>query len=109
MKRREFITLLGGAAAWPLAARSQQANRMVRIGVLMGAAETASSRTWLATFLRRLDDLGWRESRNLFTQVQWWSDQVDQIRVWTAELIARSPDVAVTFTNLALEVLKPLA
>jgi len=62
MKRREFITLLGGtAAAWPLAARAQQVRSVRRIVVLMGAAETAWSRGWLAAFLRRLDELGWHE------------------------------------------------
>ena len=110
MMRREFITLLGGAAAaWPLAARAQQPEHVRRVAVLMGAAETAWSRGWLAAFLRRLDELGWRESRNLVTQVQWWNDQPEQMRVWAAELIARSPDVAVTYTNLALAVLKPIA
>ena len=110
MRRREFITLLGGAvAAWPLAVRAQQREGMRRVDVLMGAAETAWSRGWLAAFFRRLDELGWREGRNLVTQMQWWNDQPQQIRVWAAELIARSPDVAVTFTNLALEVLKPIA
>jgi putative tryptophan/tyrosine transport system substrate-binding protein len=110
MRRREFITLLGGAAAaWPLAARAQQAEPIRRIVVLMGAAETPSSRGWLAAFMGRLDQLGWRESRNLFTQVQWWNDHPEQMRVWAAELVARSPDVAVTYTNLALAVLKPVA
>ena len=110
MKRREFITLIGGAAAaWPLASRAQQGEPIRRIVVLMGAAETAWTRGWLAAFLRRLNELGWRESRNLVTQVQWWNDQPEQIRVWATELIARSPDVAVTYTNLALAVLKPIA
>jgi putative ABC transport system substrate-binding protein len=109
MKRREFITLLGGAAAWPLTARAQQPGPVRRIVVLMGAAETAWSRGWLAAFFRRLDELGWRESRNVVTQVQWWNDQPEQMRTWAAELIAQSPDVAVTYTNLALEVLKPIA
>src|SRR6516162_7352428 len=108
MKRRAFITLLGGTVAWPLAARAQQ-GRVRRVVVLVGAAETAWSRGWLTAFLRRLDELEWRESRNLVAQVQWWNDQPEQMRVWAAELIARSPDVAVTFTNLALEVLKPIA
>ena len=110
MKRRKFIALLGGAAAaWPATGRAQQREGMRRVGVLMGAAETAWSRGWLAAFLRRLDELGWRESHNLITQVQWWNDQPEQMRVWAAELIARSPHVAVTFTNFALEVLKPIA
>jgi putative ABC transport system substrate-binding protein len=109
LRRREVITLLGGAAAWPLAVHAQQREGMRRVGVLMGAAETAWSRGWFAAFSRRLDELGWRESYNLITQVQWWNDQPEQMRVWAAELIARSPDVAVTFTNFALEVLKPIA
>src|SRR6516164_11699419 len=108
MKRRAFITLLGGTVAWPLAARAQQ-GRVRRVVVLVGAAETAWSRGWLTAFLRRLDELGWRESGNLVMQVQWWNDQPEQMRVWAAELIARSPDVAVTYTNLALAVLKPIA
>jgi putative ABC transport system substrate-binding protein len=106
LQRRAFITLLCGATAWPVVTRAEQVRRVV---VLMGAAETAWSRGWLTVFLRRLDDLGWRESRNLFVQVQWWNDDPEQMRVWAAELIARSPDIAVTFTNLALEVLKPIA
>jgi putative tryptophan/tyrosine transport system substrate-binding protein len=77
--------------------------------VLMGAAETAWSRGWLASFLRRLDELGWQEGRNLFTQVQWWNDQPEQMRAWTAELVARTPDVAMAFSNPALAILKPLA
>jgi putative ABC transport system substrate-binding protein len=108
MKRRAFITLLGGTVAWPLAARAQQ-GRVRRVVVLVGAAETAWSRGWLTAFLRRLDELGWRESDNLVMQVQWWNDQPEQMRVWAAELIARSPDVAVTYTNLALAMLKPIA
>jgi ABC transporter substrate binding protein len=109
MKRREFITLIGGAAAWPLEALAQQAGGIRRVVVLMGAAETAWSRGWLVSFLQRLDELGWREGYNVVTQVQWWNDQPEQMRTWAAELIARSPDVAVTYTNLALAVLKPIA
>jgi putative tryptophan/tyrosine transport system substrate-binding protein len=110
MKRREFITLVGGAAVtWPLAARAQQAGGVRRVVVLMGAAETAWSRGWLASFLRRLDELGWREGRNLVTQVQWWNDQPEQMRAWAAELMARTPDVAMAFSNPALAILKPLA
>ena len=110
MQRREFITLLGGAVAtWPPVARAQQPAPVRRVVVLMGAAETAWSRGWLAAFMLRLSELGWLDSRNLVTQVQWWNDQPEQMRAWAAELIARSPDVAVTFTNLALDLLKPIA
>jgi putative ABC transport system substrate-binding protein len=110
VRRRGFIALLGGAAAgWPLAAHAQVQERTRRVVVLMGSAETASTRGWLATFSHRLEELGWREHHNLFTQVQWWNDRPEQMRQWTAELIAGSPDVAVTFTNPALEVVKPIA
>jgi ABC-type uncharacterized transport system substrate-binding protein len=111
MKRREFVTLLGcAAAAWPLAARAQQpAGDIRRVAVLMGIGETASSRSWLAALLSRLDELGWREGRNLVVQVQWWHDQPEQMRLWVTELMARSPDIVVTFTNLALDMLKPIA
>src|SRR5262245_33001881 len=103
--RREFITLLGGAAAaGPFAARGQQqAGGIRRVVVLMGAAETAWSRDWLASFLRRLDELGWREGRSLVTQVQWWNDQPEQMRAWAAELVARTPDVAITSGLLAID------
>ena len=90
MQRREFITLIGAAAAWPLAARAQQGSR--RVEVLMGAAETPSSREWVAAFLRRLDELGWRDGHNLVVQVQWWNDRPEQMRTRAAELISRSPN-----------------
>jgi hypothetical protein len=82
-KRREFISLLGGAAAWPLVARAQQAGSIRRAVVLMGAAETAWSRGWLASFLRRLDELGWREGRNLVTQ----EDIFGCDRAWLRQIV----------------------
>jgi len=67
LRRREFVTLLGGAAcAWPLAARAQQGERMRRIGVLLsGAEDNPDVQVWLAAFLQRLLELGWSEGRNL--------------------------------------------
>jgi putative tryptophan/tyrosine transport system substrate-binding protein len=109
MRRRKFIALLSGVAAWPLVARAQQPPLVRRIIILMGAAETSSSRGWLAGFVQRLDELGWHERSNLSTKVQWWNDRPEQMRAWAAELVASSPDLAVTFTNLALEVMQPLA
>ena len=109
MRRREFIALLGSAVAGsPLAVHAQQPEPIRRIVVLMGSAETPSSRRWLTSFLHRLNELGWSERRNLSTQVQWWNDDTEQMRAWAAELIASSPDVVVTFTNHALEVMKPI-
>jgi putative ABC transport system substrate-binding protein len=65
MKRRAFITLLGGAEAWPLAARAQQGERMRRIGVLMPlSADDAEAKARMAAFLERLKELGWTEGRN---------------------------------------------
>src|SRR3974390_3706624 len=110
MRRRAFLGLVGGATvACAHSARAQQVSGSPRVAVLMGAAETSSSRDWIAAFLQRLDDLGWREGHNLVVQVQWWNDQPEQMRIRAAELIARPPDVAVTYTNAALEVLKPIA
>jgi putative ABC transport system substrate-binding protein len=108
LRRRDFLGLVGGALfAGMNSARAQQGPR--RVEILMGAAETSSSRDWVAAFLRRLDELGWRDGHNLSVQVQWWNDSLEQMRTRATELVSRSPDVAVTFTNLALEVLKPIA
>ena len=66
MRRRDFITLLGGAAAaWPLAARAQQPDRVRQIGVLIGVAGDAETKGWVAAFRKRLDELGWRVGGNL--------------------------------------------
>lgn len=90
MRRREFISLVSGAAATlPLAARAQQAGAVRRVVVLMGAAETAWSRGWLAALLRGLDELGWRESRNLFTRVIEWPVVVTASLQWLSQRRAR--------------------
>src|SRR5262245_55581517 len=66
MRRREFITLLGGAAAWPLAARAQQPDRIQRVGFLISTAETdQEARNWIAAFERRFAELGWSDCRNV--------------------------------------------
>ena len=72
MRRRAFITLLGGAAAWPLAARAQQPDQVRRIGVLMGYAESDSdARAWYAAFREALQKLGWTEDRNIQIDTRW--------------------------------------
>ena len=95
MKRREFITLLGGAAvAWPLAARAQQAERMRRIGVLMPfAAGDPEGQARFAAFLQELQQLGWTDGRNVQIDTRWAGSNADDIRRHAAELAALAPDV----------------
>ena len=98
MRRREFITLLGGAAAtWPLAARAQQPERMRRIGVLMAFDERdARAKGWLSRFTQGLSELGWTEGRNLQMEVR-WADSVDRMRMFAKELVELRPDVILSF------------
>jgi putative tryptophan/tyrosine transport system substrate-binding protein len=95
VKRRDFITLLGGAAAaWPLAVRAQQADRMRSIGVLMAtAAGDATQQTRLAAFAQVLKQLGWSEDSNLRIDTRWAGGDADRTRTYAAELAARAPDV----------------
>jgi len=92
MKRREFIALLGGAAATlPVAARAQQSEKK-RISVLMSFAETdASARTMLEGYRNSLALLGWVEGKNLQTEVRWAAGNADRIKVFTKELIEFGP------------------
>ena len=95
MKRREFITLLGGAAAsWPLAARAQQGERMRRIGVLMSlAADDAESPVRIAALLQGLQQLGWIDGRNIRLDYRWGAGDAERARRYAAELVALAPDV----------------
>src|SRR6516164_6250455 len=93
MRRREFITLLVGAAAWPLAARAQQLDRMRRIGVLMGFAEgDPTAQSWLAAFRNALMQLGWSEGNNLRIEVRWGAADPDRIKTLAKELVDIEPD-----------------
>lgn len=95
MRRREFITFLGGAAAaWSVAARAQQADRIRRIGVLMGYASTdPEGQALLAEFTRHLAELGWAEGRNVRIDVRWGGSNVDLLHTFAKELIGLQPDV----------------
>ena len=95
MKRREFITLLGGAAAaWPLAARAQQAERMRRIGVLIPlAADDPQSQRRMTAFVQGLQELGWTDGRNIRIDTRWTAGDTDRMRRHAAELVALAPDV----------------
>src|SRR5438034_6500385 len=101
MKRREFITLLGGAAAaWPLAAQAQQSERVRRIGVLMYlASDDAEAQARLAAFTQALKQLGWSDGRNLRIDTRWAT--ADDIRRHAAELAALAPDVLLAGTGTA--------
>src|ERR1700751_3344258 len=95
MRRREFITLLGGmVAAWPLAARAQQGERMRRIGVLMSAAEgDQRGLEYITAFAQGLAELGWTVGRNVRIEYRWGAGDLDRFRRYAAELVALSPDV----------------
>ena len=94
-RRREFITLLGGAAvAWPLAARAQQPDRMRHIGVLMGYAENDSeAQAWVAAFREGLQKLGWTEGRNIRIDTRWAASDAEAIQRFAQELVALQPDL----------------
>jgi ABC-type uncharacterized transport system substrate-binding protein len=107
MKRREFITLLGGgaAAAWPCTARAQQ--RMRRIGALMYlAADDPDSPARVAAFARGLQALGWVEDRNIRIDYRWGGGDLDRTRKYAAELVALEPDVILVSSGSALAALQ---
>jgi len=94
MRRREFIVLLGSAtAAWPIAARGQQGERVRRVGVLLpAAADNPDYQPWLGAFLQELSQLGWSIGRNVVIDTRWGTTNAE-IRKQAAELVALSPDV----------------
>jgi putative tryptophan/tyrosine transport system substrate-binding protein len=107
LRRREFITLIGGAAAWPLAARAQQGERMRRIGVLAAiAADDPESQVRNASFLQRLGELGWIVGRNLRVDYRWSADNVDDIHRYAAELVALAPEVILTTSGATVGALQ---
>ena len=95
MKRREFITFLGGAAvAWPLAARAQQGDRVRRIGVLMPLDENdPEGKRRVAAFARALADLGWTDGRNVRIDFRWGGGDINRIRALAQELVGLQPEV----------------
>jgi putative ABC transport system substrate-binding protein len=108
MKRREFIALLGGAAAtWPLGARAQQPERMRRIGVLMGYAESdAAAQDQVAALRQELRKLGWEEGRNIHIDVRFPAADAGKARAVVMELMSLTPDVLVSNTNLVTAVVQ---
>jgi len=105
VKRREFITLLGGAAlAWPLAVRAQQSNSMRRIGVLMStAADDPEGQARIAAFHQGLQQLGWTIGQNVRVDSRWPAGDFERFRRYAAELVALSPDVILATGSAAAE------
>ena len=94
LKRREFITLLGGASAWPRVARAQLAERVRHVGVLMtAAADDSESLARVGAFLQGLQQLGWTDGRNVRLEYRWGAGDAERIRKYAAELVALVPDV----------------
>jgi putative ABC transport system substrate-binding protein len=98
-----LITLLGGAATWPLAVRAQERERTRRIGVLMNtAADNAEGRTGVSAFQESLQHRGWTEGRNVRVDIRWGENNVEHNRRYAAELIALSPDIILASGTLAV-------
>jgi putative ABC transport system substrate-binding protein len=97
IQRRNFITLLGGAAAWPLAAKAQQGNRVRRIGVLIGRDENDPvGKTYVSAFTQALAGLGWTVGRNVRMEPRWGRGDIDQIRAFAKDLVGLQPDIILT-------------
>src|SRR5262245_12305021 len=103
MRRREFITLLGGVAAWPFAARAQQDERSRRIGVLMPfVAGDPEAQVRSTVFAQTLQRLGWTVGRNLQIDYRFAGGEADRIRQYAAELVALAPDVIMTVGSITV-------
>jgi putative tryptophan/tyrosine transport system substrate-binding protein len=110
MRRRTFISLLGGAAAWPLAARAQQPERLRRIGILMNrAADNPEGQDRLAAFHQGLQELGWGIGRNVRIETRWSEDNADQSVKHAAELVALAPDIVLASGTLAVTALQNIS
>jgi putative ABC transport system substrate-binding protein len=107
VKRREFMMLLGGAAAWPLAARAQQRAHIRRLGVLSGYSESdPDARARLAGFQQGIKELGWIEGRTLHTEYRWSRGDSDRARTLARELVELQPDVILCETTSVVAALK---
>jgi putative ABC transport system substrate-binding protein len=107
MRRREFMTLLGGAAvAWPLAARAQQGERMRRVGVLMhSTSDEPEAQARMAAFLQGLQGAGWEVGRNVRVDTRWSSGDAARLRKNAADLVALNPDVVLAGTGQTIQTL----
>jgi len=107
LRRRQFLTLLGGAAAWPLTARARQGDGMRRIGVLMNrAADDREGQARLVAFQQALQQLGWSEGRNMRMDTRWGENDIDRARRYAAELVALAPDVILASGSVSVSALQ---
>jgi putative ABC transport system substrate-binding protein len=107
VRRRDFITLLSGAAAaWPLAARAQQPERARRIGLLMGMAHDREAQARVTALKQGLQELGWTDGRNIQIEIRFTGADADRIRAYAAELVALAPDEIVSHTTAAIRALR---
>jgi putative ABC transport system substrate-binding protein len=107
IERREFITLLGGAGAWPVAALAQQPERIRRVGVLMNvAADDPLSTLRVSAFAQAMQELGWTVGRNLRIDYRWGQADPDRLRKYAAELVTLAPEVIVSNANPATTALQ---
>src|SRR5436190_18116672 len=107
MQRREFITLLGGAAVWPLTARAQQGEKVRRIGVLMHTgADEPESLARLAALMQGLQELGWGLGRNLRVDYRWSTGDAARLRRDAAELFALRPEVIIAGVGATTQALQ---
>ena len=111
MRRREFITLLGGAGvAWPLAVRAQQSEGMRRIGVLMNrAVDDSEGKARIATLQQALQQLGWSDGRNVRIDIRWGEDNIERERKYAAELVALAPDIIVASGTVSMTALQNIS
>ena len=101
MNRREFIAGLGGAAAWPVAARAQPGDRVRRIGLLTWGDENDPFKTWVSAFRQAIGDLGWTEGRNVRIDLRWHGDDTSRIRALAQELVGLQPDIILATSTVA--------
>src|SRR5262245_5953559 len=105
--RRELLAALGGAAAWPLAARAQQGERMRHIGVLMNASsDDADGQARVIAFVQALQELGWTDGRNARIDIRWGSGDAERYRRYAEELVALAPDVILAPTSVVVAALQ---
>src|SRR5215475_1910836 len=107
MRRREFITILGGTLSWPIAARAQSGERTLRrIGVLMGIADDQEGQARLTALKQGLQESGWTDARNIQINVRWGGGDIGQIRADAAELVNTRPDIILVYSTRVLNAMR---